>query len=491
MKRPNVLFILSDQLKATATSLYGNRASPTPHLEALARKGVRFEQAHTPCPLCVPARVSMMTGQYPHNHGSRRNETLLESGRENAFRLWKEAGYTTGLIGKNHCFKEPDRGTCFDVWCEITHEGIPAGSGTKGMEWWRDLSGINSAHRVRREMPWQTPNISYAVTDYPLDDYSTGLIAGQTERFLERYRDDPFALWVSFPDPHTPWEAPRKYVEQVRSDVITLPPWRGEEFGPGAPERNRVLHEILGVEKDPPEEVKKVITVYYAMIRFIDDAVGRIMASLDRLGLRKNTVVVFASDHGDLMGEHMMVNKGGLFYDALTRVPLIFSWPGSIPEGTDGDGMANLVDIVPTLLSLQGLEVPRGMDGIPLATVAGGKVQEAVFSEYGAGGPAFTWEDLQRLEDPRGDDALMGSLRAREAEGRRKMVRTGEWKYVHDPTGDRDELYDLREDPWELSNVADRPQNRGVICDLSRRLMDWSIATEDARPVPLPGEERG
>lgn len=488
MERPNVLFILSDQMKATATSLYGNRESPTPNLEALAGRGVRFDQAHTPCPLCVPARVSMMTGQYPHNHGSRRNETLLEPGREHAFRIWQEAGYTTGLIGKNHCFDATERDRCFDVWCEIGHYGIQSGAETIGMEWWRDPAGVREAHSGRREMPWQTKNISYAVTDYPLEDYSTGLIAGQTERFLEEQGSDPFALWVSFPDPHTPWEVPRAYAEQQEFSEITLPPWNSSEFDLAAPERNRLLHEILGVENDPPEEVRSVIGVYYGMIRFIDDAVGRIMASLDRLGLRENTIVVFASDHGDLMGEHMMVNKGGLFYDALTRVPLLFSWPRRLPEGVTGDGMANLIDIVPTLLSLQGIEIPKTMDGTPLATVAGGEPQDALFCEYGAGGPPFTMEDLLTLEHTSGDAALMSSLQPREAEGRRKMVRTREWKYVHDPMGDLDELYDLRSDPWELSNVAALPENRGRICELSRRVMDWSIRTEDARPVPLPGE---
>jgi arylsulfatase A-like enzyme len=428
----------------------------------------------------------MMTGQYPHNHGSRRNETLLEPGREHAFRIWKEAGYATGLIGKNHCFQPPDRDAHFDVWCEITHDGIPPGSETKGMDWWRDLAGVRQAHATRRGMPWQTGNISYAVTDHPLEDYSSGLIAGQVQAFLEKHRKEPFALWVSFPDPHTPWEAPRQYVDLFDPEKITIPPWRREEFTTDAPERNQVLHQILGVEDDPPEEIRKVIAVYYAMIRFIDNGVGQILDSLDRLGLREETIVVFASDHGDLMGEHMMVNKGGLFYDALTRVPLLFSWPGHLPEGVEGEGMANLLDIVPTLLTLQNLEVPRSMDGRPLPTVAGGEAQEAVFSEYGAGGPPFTREELRQLDPSSGDAALMESLRAREAEGRRKMVRTGEWKYVHDPAGDRDELYDLLRDPWELTNVASLPENREVICELSRRLMDWSIGTEDARPVPLP-----
>jgi arylsulfatase A-like enzyme len=146
----------------------------------------------------------------------------------------------------------------------------------------------------------------------------------------------------------------------------------------------------------------------------------------------------------------------------------------------------NLIDIVPTVLRLQGLDVPRSMhgEGLPHATVA--EPREAAFSEYGAGGPAFTMADLEQLERPWGRKAIGSSLQAREAEGRRKMVRTPEWKYVHDPMGDKDELYDLVNDPWELYNVIDDDSHRDIKTDLQLKLADWSIRTEDAKPVPLP-----
>ena len=148
--------------------------------------------------------------------------------------------------------------------------------------------------------------------------------------------------------------------------------------------------------------------------------------------------------------------------------------------------MVSLVDIVPTLLRIQGLEVPRSMHGRALPTVTEERPRDAAFSEYGAGGPPFRLVDLQTLPRPYGRRALIQSLQWREAEGRRKMVRTRAWKYVHDPMGDRDELYDLESDPWELQNVADDPANRDVIAEMGLRLLDWSIRTEDAHPVPLP-----
>ncbi len=484
---PNVLFIMSDQMKATASHLYGNSFCQTPSLQRLANDGVLYENAITPHPLCVPARVSVWTGQFPHSHGGRRNETHMPPGQDHAFRLWKEAGFHTGLIGKNHCFTQPEDQALFDTWCEIGHGGLPADPTTRGMQWFRPIDAINAAHATRRAMPRQSPRFGYAITDYPLEDYSTGLITGQTVRFLEAHRHEPFALWVSYPDPHEPWEAPRQYAELFPPEKIKLPPSRQDEFSDGsAPERNRVLYEILGMDEDSEEDIYGVLSCYYGMTRFVDDGVGQILDALDRLGLRHNTIVVFCADHGDFAGEHNMCCKGGVFYDCLTHVPLIVSWPGQFAQGVRDDSMVNLIDIVPTLLHRQGIEIPRSMQGELLPTVTQAVPREATFSEYGAGGPLFHMDDLAKLPKPYGRAALMRSLRWREAEGRRKMVRTRHWKYVHDPMGDLDELYDLVNDPWELKNVAADPANAPILADLRLRLADWSICTEDSPPVPLP-----
>lgn len=478
--RPNVLVIMTDQQKATASHLYGNPTCETPQLARLAREGVRYHHAFTPHPLCVPARIAFWTGQYPHQHGGRRNETLMPSGATHAWQSWKAAGYTTGLIGKNHCFVEPTDLDLFDVWCEISHGGLPAEPRTKGMDWFRPLEGIHAAHQLRHTMKAQNPRFAYATSDFPLEDYATGLIAGQTVRFLEAQGDQPFALWVSFPDPHEPWVCPAQYAAHFPPEKIVLPPWRAGEFaGPEVPERNRVLYELLGVRHDDPADLYGLLAVYYGMVRFIDDSVGQILDALERLGLRDKTIVVFCSDHGDFMGEHAMQCKGGVFYDCLTRVPLIVSWPGHLPQGIVDESMVNLIDVAPTLLHCQGLPIPASMQGAPLPTVTPAAPRDAAFAEYGAGGPPFRLTDLAKLEKPWGRRALIQSLQWREAEGRRKMVRTPTWKYVHDPMGDQDELYDLVHDPWELTNVVSDPQHQAVLAELRLRLADWSIMTED------------
>jgi arylsulfatase A-like enzyme len=488
--QPNILVIMTDQQKATSSHLYGNAFCETPALARLAERGVLFEHAFTPHPLCVPARVSLWTGQYPHAHGARRNETLMPAGAAHAFQLWKAAGYHCGLIGKNHCFDQPGDLALFDTWNEISHGGLPRHAHHQGMEWFRPREAIDAAHAARLNLTPQNPRFGYASTDFPLEDYATGLIAGQTARFLEQHRAEPFALWVSFPDPHEPWVAPAQYSALFPPDKIVLPPWRADEFDAGTPERNRVLYEMLGVAGDRMEDVYGLMGAYYGMVRFIDDAVGQIMDALDGLNLRENTLVVFLSDHGDFMGEHRMQCKGGVFYDCLTRVPLIVSWPGMLTAGRRDASMVNLVDVVPTLLQLQGLAVPRSMQGQPLPTVTPAPPRDVAFSEYGAGGPPFRMSDLQRLPRPHGRETLIRSLQWREAEGRRKMARTRKWKYVHDPTGhamgDRDELYDLIHDPWELDNVVDDPAHAGVVAEMRLRLLQWSVQTEDSPPVPLP-----
>ena len=491
-EQPNILVIMTDQQKATASHLYGNRFCQTPQMARLASEGVLYERAFTPHPLCMPARVSFWTAQWPHSHGSRRNETPMPAGANHAFRVWKEAGYHTGLIGKNHCFAEEEDLALFDTWCEISHGGLPKDHAskyleTRGMDWFRLRAGIDAAHELRSTMVPQNPRFAYATSGLPLEDYSTGLVAGQTVRFLEEHQDEPFALWVSFPDPHEPWVCPEEYAALFPQDKIELPPWRDGEFSDGtAPERNRILYEMLGIRDDKVEDLYGLLAVYYGMVRFLDDGLGQILDALDSLLLRENTIVVFCSDHGDFIGEHAMQCKGGAFYDCLTHVPLIVSWPGQIPQNQRAESMVNLVDVVPTLLTLQGLDVPRAMHGVPLPLASDSPASDATFAEYGAGGPPFCWSDLEKLPKPWGRKTLIDTLQWREAEGRRKMVRTRDWKYVHDPMGDLDELYDLVNDPWELTNVVADPKNQAVVSEMRLRLADWMIETEDAQAVPLP-----
>ena len=487
-----------------------------------------------------------------------------------AFQIWSDAGYTTGLIGKNHCFVDLD---VFDVYCDISHGGLPKGDylgavpETKGMDWVRPVEAINAAHQTRVQLNEnaQSPTIAYAITDHPIEDYGSSVITAQTEAFLERMAagdrfgrvgeaiedDSPFALWVSYPDPHEPREAPREYVEMFPPDEIVLPPIRQGEFDEdggakhldgapyppsgevsAAPEVNRVLYSMLGMDDDSEEDIRNLVSVNHAMTRLVDDGIGRILDKMEELGVLENTIVVFTADHGDFMAEHNMSVKGGVFYDCLTRVPLIVSFPnGEVPCGEIDESMVNTVDILPTLLELQGLArfegihdgwagtapesgskvdgpstlddtgrvrdtLLRRIQGRPLPTATTAAPRSAAYSEYGAGGPPVTMSHLEECEKPWGYRTLIATLWGREAQGRRKMVRTVDWKYVTDPMAvgagtvegadPEDELYDLVNDPWELYNVAHDPKNAAAVSEMRRLLADWMISTEDPEPVDLP-----
>lgn len=481
---PNVVVIMTDQMKATASHLWGSEICETPHLARLAADGVLYRHAFTPHPLCVPARVSLWSGRYPHSHGSRRNETLMRPGIDHAWRVWREAGFTTGLIGKNHCF-EPRDFHLFDERVELGHVGSRGCQPPQGTEWFREAAGIEAANAVRADMPEVSPRFTWAVTDAPEEDCPTGLITGQATRFIREHAAEPFALWVSYPDPHEPYVAPRRYAEMFPAQDMPLPPSRPGEFD-DAPRETQVLHAMLGVEDDDPDEVRAAIGIYHANVRFVDDGVGQILDALAEAGIADDTIVVFCADHGEFAGEHGMFSKGGAFYDCLVRVPLIVSAPGTARDVVE-DGLVNLVDVVPTILRLQGLRPLELSQGEPLpGLVEGAVAREFAVSEYGCGGPPVLQSDVDALAPLVGYDALIGSLWAREAENRRKMVRTREWKYVHDPRGESTELYDLVADPWELENLAGRPGHDAVVADLRERLLDWSLRTEDGQPVPLP-----
>ena len=486
MEKPNVVVIMTDQMKANALHLYGNEFCIAPNLQRLADVGVLYENAFTPHPLCVPARISFWTSQYPHQHGCRRNQTLIKKDAIHAFKIWKKNGYHTAMIGKNHCFMDDDYEHTFDTWCELGHMNIEEKRKNKGMDWVRPVEKIKEVYDEAGKIKKKEMNISCIFSDCDPEDHSTGVVGRQTIKFLEDHKDEPFSLWVSFPCPHEPYIVPEKYARLFSRDKIKLPPWNRERFLKNIPERSRIIYEMLCVE-DETDRLYDVMAAYYGNIVFIDEMVGKIMDKLDELHIRGNTIMVFCSDHGDFMGEYRMTVKGGAFYDCLTKVPLILSWPGGIEGGIIDKSIVSLIDVVPTLLKLQGIDIPEGMIGELLPTITEACPRDIAFSEYGAGMQLLEMEEFKKvLEYSGGYEAIFETLLWREAEGRRKMVRTHQWKYVHDPMGDMDELYNLVEDPWEQENIIDDPKYKETVNVLRLKLLDWCIKTEDASYVQLP-----
>ncbi|HEU5317298.1 MAG TPA: sulfatase-like hydrolase/transferase, partial [Chloroflexota bacterium] len=431
-------------------------------------------------PLCVPARISLWTGRWPHSHGARTNEIPMPPQETHFARLLHEHGYTLAHFGKNHCFTPDDLDRYFDHVFLAGHgdrvaEGVTmVHSGPQRGQPVPDTGGVRRpVATVRAEPPEQSA--TYRVVD-------------EATRYLDQRAESaaPFCLWVSIPDPHTPLQVPEPYASRYPPSDVPLPPWREGELDT-KPERQRVFSHLLHYDDLREDDVRLAAGIYYGMIDFIDERVGHLLDTLERLHLRESTLVVFTADHGDYLGEHHLLAKSNAFYDCLTRVPLLLSCPGSA-AGTQRVGHpVSLIDVMPTLLTLAGVPLPDGVQGqlLPGLPISGAP-RDAVFSEYGAGGPPVTLEVARRLCPPGQPRILPPLLRQREGEGHGKMVFDGRWKYCYDstPTGG-EELYDLQDDPWELTNLASRPEHAATIERLRRRLLDWMLETENARPVPL------
>ncbi|MGE3911896.1 MAG: sulfatase, partial [Chloroflexota bacterium] len=449
-------------------------------------RGLLYQQAHTAHPLCVPSRAAFWTGRYPHSTGVRTNEIPLPTTEIDWATLLLEQGYTAGLFGKNHVFRMDQLEGFTAVW-EAGHGGPVARGGTL----------VRATPLQRNAMPhgWaqgdHAPRYGSRTLSEPPEASTTAQLADQCIQFLEARSAtpgdaQPFLAWLSFPDPHEPYQAAEPYASWHDPDTITMPPWRSDEFE-NKPERQQVFHELFRFQEMPDRRFREVRAMYYGMIQQLDDQIGRVLDTLDAHGLTENTIIMFTSDHGDYAGEHRLLGKSNAFYDCLTRVPMLLSWPAGLPAGVVREELVSLVDVMPTMLGLLGMDVPAAVQGqaMPGTVADAPPARQAVFSEYGAGGPAVTLEDVARLSPEERSGASWPLLRQREAHGHGKMVRTHRWKYVHDVTGEVDELYDLEADPWELENLAGSAEHAAVAAEMQRLLVDWLLETEDAKPVPL------
>jgi arylsulfatase A-like enzyme len=489
-RRPNIVLVMTDQQKATSIGLYGNRDVRTPALEGLAGDGLLYQWAFTPQPLCIPARVSVWTGRYPHQTGSRHNRTPMPLGEPHGARLLRDAGYRLALIGKNHCFQPPD----LELFAHTYFAGHTGPSGEIGSP------GVAEARAFYRSHNFVPRLLAHAIP-YTRERCAGWLIADRVIELLELQAagliQEPLCIWMSIPDPHPPYAAPQPYASAFEPESIALPPWRAGELE-HKPERQRLFYRLSRCDVATEVDLRRAVAMYYAQIAFADDCLGRVLSAIDRLGQREQTIVAFTSDHGDFAGEHRMMLKSGSMYDCLTRVPLVVSWPGTIPSGRRQEELVSTLDLVPSLLTLAGVRVPaqmsaaRPLPGLRAALGIGeAEPRGAVFAEYGAGGSYTRMSDLSKVPPeelaPQGVRLFPGLplLQPIEGEGRLSMVRTHRWKYVYDPGDPLDELYDLAIDPWELENVARHPDKHHIVQQMRRLLLDWSITTADGKPVPL------
>jgi uncharacterized sulfatase len=429
--KPNVLFIMSDDLTCML-GCYGEKQMKTPNLDKLARRGVLFERAYCQFPLCNPSRASLMTGRRP--------DTTQVIGNALFFRKILPDVVTLPELFKNHGYYSARVG-------KIYHYGVPGQIGTSGMDdpqsWNEFINPRGHDKEVEKQVINYTPrNTNLGASMAWLDDESAdenetdGKVATETIRLLEQNGGKPFFIAAGFYRPHVPEIVPKKYYELYPLEKITLPAEPREHLAAIPSMAFFIRPANYGL---PEEKLRLFKRGYLASVSFMDAQVGRLLDALDRLKLADNTIVVFASDHGWLLGQHTQWQKMSLFEES-ARVPMIIYVPRGKGNGRKSGRTVELLDIYPTLADLCGIDAPKGFEGRSLKPL---------------------------LQNPRAKWDKPALTQVSNANRNGRSVRTERWRYTEWDGGKAGaELYDHKKDPKELKNLAKNPLFNPIIEEL-------------------------
>ena len=464
-RTPNILWIMTDQQRADAL---GSVASwmHTPNLDRLSVEGAHIRTMFAQSPVCVPSRVNFVTGRYPHSHRNRENNARVGPGEPHMFRVLKAAGYTLGMIGKNHMFYEEE---LVNLDIDRTHVELEGDWDTpEGQAYQAHLAEGRRA--LGEEGCWTA-----SFHDFPEEltrTHRTGAAAVETLQQLDP--SQPFCLWVSFADPHVPHTAPQRFAHLYPLEEMPVPAEvsaaEDEAEVRGKPARQAIKRSAQGMIGIPEEGFRRYVAVYSAMISFVDEWIGKILDALSARGLVDDTIVVFVSDHGDFRGEHGMVKKDLLLYDCLLNVPCILRYPGKIRPQVVTDALAEQIDLYPTLMDYLALDTPKGIQGRSLRPLLEGEVtqvHDAVYAEICP--PLFrnpykapdefrlAWETYHASEG----HPLQWTASYNVPGDYIKSIRTPDRRYVWYANGE-EELYDLTLDP-------ERPKTLRALLPTPRR----------------------
>ena len=433
----------------------------TPHLDAFRAGGVSFDRTYAPSPHCCPSRATLMSGLYPTRHGVWHNVNVANAISRDlnpGVRLWSQdlaaAGYRMHYAGKWHvsaCDSPAERG-----W-ETNYVGHPPGrspdesvESAKAADWrGYEASGQEGDERGEGQIlrPGYPTYTHYGVGAHRNDERSVADGIEAIGRLAAA--DGPWCAMVSLNGPHDPYVVPQEYLDRYDLDEIELPPNFDDDMQdkPALYRRTRDRFDQL-TEREHRESIRH----YLAYCSYMDELFGRTLAALDETGQRQETVVLYLSDHGDYAGEHRLYCKGLPCFRSGYHVPAVMQWGRGLGEpGRVVDELTSLADFAPTVLELAGVTADRDFTGRSLVPFLRGESPE-------------DWRD-----------ALFTQSNGNELYGIQRSVMTRDWKLVYNGF-DYDELYDLATDPWETTNVVDRPQNRRIVKDLNERL--WRFARD-------------
>jgi len=472
-KQPNIVLIMTDQQRADFSRAEGYPLDPMPFVDHLGVQGTRFRNAYTPMPTCGPARCSLMTGRYPKATTVRENTGLQNiTALTDLPKTLRDHGYSINLSGKNHTYLTQDD---FDWASMYMHHGGGREDRrtAKDAEFDRWLESLD--HSV---YPEPTP--------FPLENQPPYRVVSDAMACLDdRNRTMPFFLWLSFAEPHNPYQVPEPFFSMFPEDDIP-----DRAAGPQAIDikggKWRWMRDLIEEKRPGYDDTwRRFRANYLGMIRLIDEQVRRFVEHLEKTGQLNNTVLIFMSDHGDYAGDYGLQRKGVGLPECLVRVPLVFQGPGIKATEDFRDEFVSLVDVFPTLCDMLDIPFPDGVQGRSLWPILTGDsfpVDEfrSVYAELGVGGIHYTADERPPLHFPY-EGTQFDCLNSVTQSGNLKLVRMGDWKLTLDSQGNG-EMYHLFPDPAELNNLFGHPDHHEQQLVLTTELLQWTIRTEDDLP---------
>jgi choline-sulfatase len=460
-RRPNVLLVMSDQHRRNCMGAAGDPVAHTPNLDRLAGQSVRFTNAYCTNPVCAPSRASMLTGLYSHNLYPHAGDQPYSPRRKTVAEHFSRAGYLSALIGKMHFVDAQVHGFQyqleFNEWLQVLGpRGLLYANETYYPNSGAGLPQISSLWKTQGD-PWADsrkfdgrlgPVAVGKASEMAEADHFESFVARESIHFLEAYgkSDEPFFLVTSFLKPHDPFMPAERFANMFREQDMSLPPSWGKADLENLPEQ--VAHDIRTSHVTPEllhaPAARQRIASYYGNLAQTDDCVGQVLDALTRLDLDRNTIVLYLSDHGEMLGDLGLWNKFQ-FYEGSCGVPLMVRIPGASPAVCETP--VSLISLAVTLAELCSVPLPGSSDGRSFAGLISNPASREAY------GPVFAEFDLGRP-------------------GEKYMIRDGDLKYsfwVHD----RAELYDLKNDPQEMRNLAARPEHQATVNRFRERLFSW------------------
>ncbi|HEY3332137.1 MAG TPA: sulfatase-like hydrolase/transferase [Capsulimonadaceae bacterium] len=489
----NILLITSDQQHYDTLGTLNTRIK-TPNLDRLTREGTRFNRAYTASPVCSPSRSTIITGLYPSSHGCWNLGCKLPEDVPTVGQHLHAMGYQTTLIGKAHFQPLASTPDCESLECQPL---------LRDLEFWRDFHGpwygfdhielarnhTDEAHVGQHYALWMEEKGLANWRDYfepwpprpgepvrrhrwdlPPEFHYTTWTAERSMAAIEQSvsSDTPFFVWASFHDPHPSYLVPEPWASMYDPNEMQLGTLEAGEFDAMPPhyamtqtdepdfsayrENGHWLHGFHSHKFDA-DELRKDMAIYYGMISFMDEQIGRILDKLDELGIAENTLIVFTTDHGHFLGQHGLMAKGAFHYEDLLRVPFLVRCPGMVPAGQSSDALQSLVDLAPTFLDAAGARIPRNMQGV---------------SQLGV------WRGIQ----PTARDNVIAEFRHQPTTLHLRTYVDDRWKMTIYHGQDYGELFDLQSDPEERHNLWDDANHQADRTRVMHRFLNAELQRE-------------